>query len=227
MFTQLTDELNAIESLPDTPNRTSGYTAQQIKQFFDENAQTIKEFINNVLIKELEDNGAVSGFSGAKNIGVANKSDFGGFTNVEDVLTYFRELIRSAVAGEIGDDDIKTNMLDHSVGEEAVDTGAIKNNAVTNSKLAGGITKEKISSVYASAIDGKLPVENLENIPYTALAGGIRATQLYGDIPLSKLVNGYIVPVENGGTGKTTQETIAMDVTFKDGTTATYNLVVS
>lgn len=223
-FTRLDDEkLNVIELLNDQPNKRGGMTAQQLKAAFDESAKVIAEYITNTLIEELESNGAISGASGAKNIGVSNREEFNDNTNIEDVLLYFRELIRQAVAGQIGDGDI----TEPKIANNAVTTTKVANSAITNSKLAGGITSDKIASVLASAIIGEIPTEKLVNIPYTSLLGGIRATQLYGDIPLSKLINGYVIPIENGGTGKTTQETIAMDVTFKDGTTGTYNLVVS
>lgn len=228
MFDKLTNDLNTIEQLSDTPNRTSGYSAEQVKKAFDENAQIIKRYINDVLIAELESNGSLSGFSGAKNIGIANREEFNGLTNIEDVLIYFRELIRDAVAGQIGTNDIKDNMLDHTSGNEAVVTNTIRNGAVTNEKLSGGITSDKILSVLASAIVGDIAIGNIANGSITAekLAGGILASQLYGGIPLSKLANGYVIPIANGGTGKTTKETIKLDVTFKDGTTGSYDVVV-
>lgn len=188
MFNKLTNELNTIENLADTPNRTSGLSAEQMKKAFDENAQIIKQYINDTLIAELEGNGALSGYSGAKNIGVANREEFSDKTNIEDVLVYFRGLIRQAVAGEIGDNDIKSNMLDHTSGNEAVITNTIHDGAVTNAKLAGGITSDKIASVFATAISGAITNAQLAgDITYDKLAGGIRASQLYGEIPNDKL----------------------------------------
>ena len=205
-FEKLTASLDAVTSLADTPNRTSGLTASQMKQKFTDNAQTIKDYINDVLLPALEDTGATSGYSGAKNIGVANDAEFGGYTNIEDVLMYFRGLIRQAVAGEIGDNDIKTAHLDHTSGIEAVDTPVIRNGAVTNAKLAGGITSDKIASVLATTLIGYINMTNIADgsIPYTKLGDGIRATQLYGEIPVSKLASDFTLPIAKGGTGATT-----------------------
>lgn len=155
-FTQLTNDLTTIEQLPDTPNRTSGYTAQQMKEAFDANAKIIKTYINETLLAELQSDGATSGYSGAKNIAVSSRSEFLTYRNIEDVLIYYRELIREAVSGEIGDDDIKTRMLDKSVGNEAVTTETIRNNAVTNAKLAGGISEDKIISLPTTKLTGTI-----------------------------------------------------------------------
>ncbi len=214
-FTKFTKILNTITSLTDRPNKQSGVSPDQMKQLFEDDPQAIQAFINSH-IEELESTGTAEQNAGAKNIGVSqdadfhspdSSSDFFVTTNIEDVLHYFRELIRSAVAGQIGDNDIKTNMLSHTLNSEAVDTGSIRKSAVTNEKLAGGITKDKIASVKAAVIDGVLALANLPTIPANKIGTGITANQLEGNIPSEKLTSVSTTKLSgqtallNGGTG--------------------------
>lgn len=53
-FTPMSDDLNIIQSLSDTPNQTEGLTSTQLKIEFDEGPNTIKAYINGTLIAELD-----------------------------------------------------------------------------------------------------------------------------------------------------------------------------
>ena len=53
-ITTMTDNLDIIAALADTPNDTSGLTAAQLKAKFDEAGNTVKEYINDTLIPGVE-----------------------------------------------------------------------------------------------------------------------------------------------------------------------------
>jgi hypothetical protein len=52
-ITPMTDSLDIIAALADTPNDTSGLTAAQLKAKFDEAGNTIKEYINDTMIPSI------------------------------------------------------------------------------------------------------------------------------------------------------------------------------
>ena len=53
-FTKITDDLNIIQNLPNQPTPNGGYTPTTAKAKFDEAGNTIKTYINDTLIPELE-----------------------------------------------------------------------------------------------------------------------------------------------------------------------------
>lgn len=57
-FTKLEKNLSHVSHLPDTPTLENGYTPKALKETFDRAGEDIKEYINSVLIAELETDGA-------------------------------------------------------------------------------------------------------------------------------------------------------------------------
>lgn len=55
-LTKLTSDLNNITNLSDLPNTIDGLTSAQLKEKFDAAGNEIKNYINNTLIKELDNN---------------------------------------------------------------------------------------------------------------------------------------------------------------------------
>jgi hypothetical protein len=53
-LTRLLAEMKVHQNLPDQPTPGAGYTAQYLKQLFDQAPSDIKEYINGVLIPEIE-----------------------------------------------------------------------------------------------------------------------------------------------------------------------------
>lgn len=53
-FTKLTKDMAIIGKLPDEPNDIGGLTAQQLKEKFDEAGVSIKAYLNDSLILEIE-----------------------------------------------------------------------------------------------------------------------------------------------------------------------------
>ena len=51
---KLTKDLDIIQKLDDEPNDVSGLTAQELKEKFDESGNSIKTFLNETLIPNLE-----------------------------------------------------------------------------------------------------------------------------------------------------------------------------
>lgn len=52
-LTKLTKDLNIVQKLDDEPNDVGGLTAAQLKAKFDEGANAIKDYINNILIPDI------------------------------------------------------------------------------------------------------------------------------------------------------------------------------
>lgn len=57
-FTKLDKDLSHVSALPDIPTLENGYTPEGLKKIFDRAGEDIKEYINTVLISELENSGA-------------------------------------------------------------------------------------------------------------------------------------------------------------------------
>ena len=64
MLTKLLADLYIISLLDDEPNDIGGMSSAELKAKFDEAANTIKDYINNVLIPEL------AGSGGAESVGI-------------------------------------------------------------------------------------------------------------------------------------------------------------
>lgn len=53
-ITNLTANVNNIQALSDRPNTADGITSQELKERFDKAGADIKDYVNNILIEELE-----------------------------------------------------------------------------------------------------------------------------------------------------------------------------
>ena len=56
-ISRLDSDLNIIQQLDDEPNDVGGLSATELKEKFDESGNTIKDFLNDVLIPALEQYG--------------------------------------------------------------------------------------------------------------------------------------------------------------------------
>jgi len=220
-LTKLTSELTTIEQLPDTPNRTSGYTAQQMKEFFDANAKIIKEYINNTLLAE------IGGVNGAPNLGIFPSEHFKDgtayITNIQDALEKLYNDIVGVTLEQLVDGSVTSSKLYQGVGEEAVITAAIRNLAITTAKIANGaVTSQKIADGNintACMADGAITTAKLAGNAVTngkIADGAVNASKISdASITTSKLADGSVtpaklseaVPVINGGTGAETAST--------------------
>ena len=54
-LTKFTKDMNYISSLSDRPNETDGLTSNELKERFDRAGREIKDFLNNSLIDELDE----------------------------------------------------------------------------------------------------------------------------------------------------------------------------
>ncbi|WP_179215778.1 GDSL-type esterase/lipase family protein [Paenibacillus sp. MY03] len=97
----LNDDLNIIQGLGDRPNALDGLSAAELKQKFDQSGNTIKTFINDVLLPALaltaDDN------SGADNIGATAITDLDG-TTVQALIESIRNKLRGTTTSSSGAD---------------------------------------------------------------------------------------------------------------------------
>ena len=66
-FTSLTEDVKNISKLPDRPSLEAGYTSDDVKALFDKAGESIKNYINTILIEELAS--MTENFSGADRVG--------------------------------------------------------------------------------------------------------------------------------------------------------------
>lgn len=143
-FTRLTAATNIISSLSNTPNTT--LDADQLKAKFDEAVTSIKNWINNSLLSELEAAGC------AARLGIAAITGMTA-TNVQAALA---ELYTKATA-TITADRIGPGAVEHAkLATNAVEGGNIKDGEVSYAKTSG-VQKEhatKTASVPAITAGG-------------------------------------------------------------------------
>jgi hypothetical protein len=104
-FTTITDDLNIIQSLIDEPNDIGGLTADQLKSKFDNAGNIIKDFINNILLNELES--TTDSSSGADKIGITSISDLDGNT-LQSIIESLRNKLKSTTNSSSGADFINS-----------------------------------------------------------------------------------------------------------------------
>jgi len=214
-FTQLTNELTTIEQLADTPNRTSGYTAQQMKEFFDANAKIIKAYINETLLVEL------GGTAGAPNLGMFPSEHFKDgsayITNVQAALEKLYNDIVGVTLSVLVDGSVTSSKLYQGIGSEAVITTAIRDLAVTTAKIANGaITSQKIADANintATIADGAITTSKIADANVTTAKindGAVNTSKLSdASVTTAKINDGAItaakingqIPLTKGGTG--------------------------
>ena len=124
-FTKLTEDLNNISALSDRPNDTDGMSAAALKAAFDAAADSIKQYLNQVLTVELD----------ALAVAVAENAA---------AIADFQDL--QVPDGSIDSDKLATGAVQTAnLGELAVSTAKIAALAVTAAKIASGaVTETKI-----------------------------------------------------------------------------------
>ena len=134
-LTKLTSDLDIISMLDNEPNDVGGLTAEELKAKFDEGANLIKQYINEVLIPELASE------IGAANIGITRVP---GITGAEDVQTALENLVKQI-----------SDITQGAVADASITTAKLADLAVTTAKLADAcITFEKLAD--GSVISDKL-----------------------------------------------------------------------
>jgi hypothetical protein len=113
-LTQLTANLNIIQTLIDEPNDVGGLTSAQLKAKFDEAANSIKTYINNTLLVELAS--VTDSDSGADNIGVTSISDLDGVT-VQALIESLRNKLKAVTDGSSGADFVKATSISGLTGD--------------------------------------------------------------------------------------------------------------
>lgn len=91
-LTALKEDLKNISKLPDRPNLEKGYTADEVKALFDKAGESIKNYINTVLIEEISS--VALSQSGADRVGSGEIDTLPGDTVQEKLIS---------VAGQIKD----------------------------------------------------------------------------------------------------------------------------
>lgn len=129
-FTNLTTDLDVIQKLDDLPNAVGGLSAADLKAKFDEAANAIKDYINAVLLTQLQ--AETSGTAGANRIGISGIVGLTGTNNVQDALAAIYAAAQEAQAGTILNKSITAEKL----ADDAVETPLIKDSAVTKAKIA-------------------------------------------------------------------------------------------
>lgn len=129
-FTNLTTDLDVIQKLDDLPNAVGGLSAADLKAKFDEAANAVKDYINTVLLAQLQ--AETSGQAGANRIGISGIVGLTGTDNVQDALAAIYAAAQAAQAGTILNKSITAEKL----ADDAVETPLIKDGAVTKAKIA-------------------------------------------------------------------------------------------
>lgn len=131
-FTNLTTDLDVIQKLDDLPNAVGGLSAADLKAKFDEAANAVKDYINTVLLAQLQ--AETSGQAGANRIGISGIVGLTGTNNVQDALAAIYVAAQEAQAGTILDGTISTAKL----ADLAVTNAKLADGSVTNAKLVSG-----------------------------------------------------------------------------------------
>lgn len=108
-FTQLTNNLNIIQTLDKYPNANDGLSYTQLQAKFDEASNLIKTYLNSTLLNELSS--TVDGSSGADNIGATAINDLTG-TTIQALLESLRNNLKSTVDGSSGADFVNATAID-------------------------------------------------------------------------------------------------------------------
>lgn len=118
-FSRMMEATDHVARLPDCPAASEGYSPQALKAVFDKGATLVKEFINQVLLQELEANGA--GASAAERLGSAYVEGLAGITVHQQIRSLKEALDRveaqgeEAILGQIPDGSLGENKLDEAL----------------------------------------------------------------------------------------------------------------
>lgn len=129
-FTNLTTDLDVIQKLDDLPNAVGGLSAADLKAKFDEAANAVKDYINTVLLAQLQ--AETSGQAGANRIGISGIVGLTGTNNVQDALAAIYAAAQAAQAGTI----LNKSITAEKMADNAIETPLIKDGAVTRAKIA-------------------------------------------------------------------------------------------
>ncbi len=105
---RLDKDISHVSKLPDIPTLENGYTPESLKERFDMAGEDIKEYINEILINELE------GEMGASSIGIRADESLSGAT-VQEGLCDLAGKIREVVGGQIPDGTISPDKFVPSI----------------------------------------------------------------------------------------------------------------
>lgn len=165
-FTQLTEDLNILSSLPDQPNDSAQHDGAWLKAKFDEAAGKIKLYLNGTLLVELAATGA------AANIGVAPIAGVTADPNLQAVL----EEIYSQISSGLADNSILPRHLNTAfrLPQGYIATGAVQYADLDTDSVYG--PKIKDGGVY----DGKLAANSVNE---TNIKSGAVSVMLTATIP--------------------------------------------
>ena len=181
-LTQLTADLDIVQSLDDLPNTIGGLTAEQLKAKFDEAANLIKTYINTVLLAELASESV--GGAGASRIGLESLVALGGASNVQDAFAAVLNVISGIEAGVVTDGSITTAKL----ADLAVTSAKIANGAVGTAQIANSsITGAKTNFAQGVTIDGQLTQNGQIRLSTNCYGNTLPATATAGRLYFKKL----------------------------------------
>lgn len=192
-LTELTSDLNIIAALSDEPNDTDGLTAAQLKAKFDEAGNTIKTYLNETLLDELQ------GVGGAAAIGVDDYNGaFSGYTNVQQILEFCYDKANSAIAGQLGEHSVENKHLSRktdldgaavkaeNIAAGAVDTTELADEAVTTAKIDdGAVTDAKTD--FSAGLAPAGPLVLTSDVHYFASAGDLPNDAVTGQLAFVKV----------------------------------------
>lgn len=113
-FSEFSQDVKNISSLPDRPSLESGYTSDMLKALFDKAGEDIKNFINNTLLKELTS--YADTFSGADRIGSGAIDIIDGKT-VQEKLQSIAEQIKGLANGTLPDGSITPDKFSPEISD--------------------------------------------------------------------------------------------------------------
>lgn len=172
-LTTLSDNLNIISALDDQPNDTGGLSAAELKAKFDEAGNTIQEYINLILIPEIE----------------------------SAVASAAQGITQDSISGDlIADGTLTSSKLKQTAGTEAVITAVIRDLAVTTAKLANlAVTVDKLAngSVTSAKLgQGAVTTAKIEDIAVvTSKIDNLAVTSAklgQGAVTTDKIYNGAV-----------------------------------
>lgn len=199
-YIRLTDDLNVIQKLDTEPNDIGGLSADELKAKFDEAANIVKTYINEVLLPAMEGN------EGANNVGIETISAISTATNVQDALIQIVQLIQGISQGSVPDGSITSQKLADAavtavkMAENAVDSSNIFDNAIISAKLAAlCVTTAKLAAkcVTSSKIaDNAVGTEQLANSSVTngkLASDAVQTSNIYENaVSASKLADAAV-----------------------------------
>ena len=180
-FSQMNEDIAYVSRLDDEPSESAGMSAAALKAEFDRAGLALKSYINEVLLPELEGEGA------AGKLGFSEVSGLTGAGSIQEAIAALERQLHDASMGSVAPDRVDSLRLrdsavtagkiapgavtEEKLAAESVDTGNICPAAVTNEKLSpGAVTETKLSSgaVTASKIaEGAVKTGALDGLSVT------------------------------------------------------------